>query len=352
VGNWQTWLIKAGRGFGKTRTGAETIRIWKDHYPILHLVGATAGDVRDIMIEGKGGLLESSPNWDKPRYEPSKRRITWENGSRGLLFSADEPERLRGPQCYKAWADELASWRYPEAWDQLQFGLRLGNNPQCIVTTTPRPTKVIRELIKDKHTHVTSGSSYENRANLAKSFFDNIIKKYEGTRLGRQELMAELLEDVEGALWTLKLIDQNRVNEPPELKKIVVAIDPAVTNNPDSDETGIVVCGLGINNHAYILTDVSGKFSPRGWAERAVYNYEKWEADEIIAEANNGGDLVEVNIRTVDDNVPIRLVHASRGKVTRAEPVVTLDEQGRIHHVGRFPELEDQMTTWDAQAGD
>jgi len=352
AGSWQTWLIKAGRGFGKTRTGAETIRIWKDHYPILHLVGATAGDVRDIMIEGKGGLLESSPNWDKPRYEPSKRRITWENGSRGLLFSADEPERLRGPQCYKAWADELASWRYPEAWDQLQFGLRLGNNPQCIVTTTPRPTKVIRELIKDEHTHVTSGSSYENRANLAKSFFDNIIKKYEGTRLGRQELMAELLEDVEGALWTLKLIDQNRVNEPPELKKIVVAIDPAVTNNPDSDETGIVVCGLGINNHAYILADVSGKFSPRGWAERAVYNYEKWEADEIIAEANNGGDLVEVNIRTVDDNVPIRLVHASRGKVTRAEPVVTLDEQGRIHHVGTLAELEDQMTTWDAQAGD
>lgn len=351
-GDWQTWLIKAGRGFGKTRTGAETIRIWKNDYPILHLVGATAADVRDIMIEGKGGLLDCSPYWDKPHYEPSKRKVTWDNGSKGLLFSADEPDRLRGPQCYKAWADELAAWRYPEAWDQLQLGLRLGDNPQCVVTTTPRPTKIIRELISDPTTHVTSGSSYENRDNLAPSFFDNIIKKYEGTRLGRQELNAEILEDVEGALWTMRLLDENRVSKVPELKRIVVAVDPAVTNNPQSDETGIIVCGLGIDDHGYILADISGRFSPLQWAERVVHNYNKFEADHIVAEANNGGDLVISNIQTVDSRVPVKSVHASRGKITRAEPVVALDEQHRIHHVGSLPKLEDQMITWDAQSGD
>jgi len=351
-GNWQTWLIKAGRGFGKTRTGAETVRIWKNHYPIIHLVGATAGDVRDIMIEGEGGLLNCSPPWDRPKYEPSKRRLTWKNGSRGILFSADEPDRLRGPQCYKAWADELAAWRYSEAWDQLNMGLRLGDNPQVIVTTTPRPTKIIKDLIKDPTTIVTEGTSYENKANLSPKFFDFIIKKYEGTRLGRQELNAELLEDIEGALWTMRLIDDNRIKEAPELRRIIVAIDPAVTSTPDSDETGIIVVGKGTDGKCYILEDISGIFTPRQWAERAVYAYERLKADKIVAEKNNGGDLVKVNIQTVDPGLVPKLVHASKGKVTRAEPVVSLYEQDKVKHVGIFADLEDQMITWAAKEGE
>ncbi len=354
-GDWQTWLILAGRGFGKTRTGAETIRQWKDDYPIIHLVAATSADVRDIMIEGESGLLNISPKWDKPVYHASKRKVTWSNGAYALLFSADEPDRLRGPQCHKAWADELATWRYPDAWDQLQFGLRLGNNPQCVVTTTPRPTKIIKELAKDETTMITTGSSYENKDNLAAAFYDKIIKKYEGTRIGRQELNAEILEDVEGALWKSNVIDPYRVSKAPELIKIVVAIDPAVTSNQDSNETGIIA--VGYNNiqgyqHFYVLDDYSGTYTPNQWATRSIQMYDFLEANEIIAETNNGGDLVETVIKSIDSNIPYKKVHASRGKVTRAEPVVGLYEQGRVHHIGSLSKLEDQMTTWDAGAGD
>lgn len=346
TGNWQTWLIKAGRGFGKTRTGSETVRYWKENYPIIHLVGATSGDVRDIMVEGESGIMNISPNWDRPHYEPSKRRITWNNGAKAILFSADEPDRLRGPQCYKAWADELAAWRYPDAWDQLQFGLRLGDNPQCVVTTTPRPTKIIKELASDKTTIITSGTSYENKENLAPAFFDKIIKKYEGTTLGRQELYAEILEDIEGALWKMSLIEKWRIVKTPEFKRIVVAIDPAVTSKQTSDETGIIAAGLGYDDRGYILDDISDIYTPNAWAKNAIISYQKLQADCIVGERNNGGEMIETILRNLDQSIPYKDVWASRGKHKRAEPIQMLYEQGRISHIGNFPKLEEEMTTW------
>lgn len=347
-GDWETWAITAGRGFGKTRTGAETVRIWARDNPIIHLVGPTAADTRDVMVEGESGILRISPDYEKPNYQSSLRRLTWPNGARAILYSADEPDRLRGPQCYKAWADELAAWRYPEAWDQLQFGLRLGNHPQCIVTTTPRPTAIIRGLINDKKNIITIGSTYENAENLAPSFITAIDRKYKGTRLGRQEIYAEILNDVEGALWKYSIIKSTQT--PPELKRIVVAIDPAVTSHKDSDETGIIVAGLGIDGMCYILADASGQFSPNDWGLRAVNLYHQWRADRVVAEVNQGGDMVETIIRGIDSTVSYKAVHASRGKQTRAEPVAALYEQGRIIHVGTLKNLEDQMTTWDTRS--
>jgi len=352
-GNWQTWLINAGRGFGKTRTGAETIRIWKDHYPSFHLVAETAADARDVMVEGKlSGILDISPKWDRPIYEPSKRRLTWNNGARAILFSGDDPDQLRGPQCHKAWIDELAKMRYAQdTWDNLQMGLRLGDNPQCIVTTTPRPIKIIKELINDPNTYITNGTSYENRNNLAENFFNYVIKKYEGTRLGRQELNAELLEDVEGALWQMSLIDRNRVTKRPDIRRIVIAVDPAVSANPDSDETGIIVAGITEDDECYILEDLSGIYTPNQWASKAIHAYTTFEADAIVAEVNQGGDLVEENILNIDNHVRILKIRAFKGKYLRAEPKVGLYERGKVHHVGAFPKLEEEMTTWDASAG-
>ncbi len=347
-GNWNTWLIKAGRGFGKTRAGVETVRQWKETNPLIGFIGATAADVRDIMIEGESGILAKSPPGDKPHYEPSKRKLTFNNGSVCKLFSAEEPDRLRGPQFYKLWCDELAAWKYDqETWDNAQMALRLGKHPQAIITTTPRPTKLIREILKASNTFITNGTTYENRENLADNWFDAIINKYKGTRIGRQELDAELLEDVEGALWTIKLIEDNRVKSFPDLKRIVVAVDPAVTAKKNSDETGIVVAGLGIDDIGYTLNDVSGIFTPNDWAKRTIHNYYKYKADRVVAEVNNGGDLVEVNIRTVDKSVSYKSVWASRGKIIRAEPIAALSEQGRIKHVGSLPKLEDELTTWD-----
>lgn len=347
-GNWNTWLIKAGRGFGKTRTGIETVRIWKEDNPIIGFIGATAADVRDVMIEGESGILTKSPPGDRPYYEPSKKKLTFNNGSVCKLFSAEEPDRLRGPQFYKLWCDELAAWKYDqETWDNAQLALRLGKHPQALVTTTPRPTKLIKKLIEASNTILTEGTTFENRDNLADNWYDVIIKKYEGTRIGRQELNAEILEDVEGALWTLGLIEENRVSEHPELKRIIVGVDPAVTANKDSDETGIIVGGLGIDNIGYVLKDASGIFTPNDWAKRIVHNYHEYKADRIVAEVNNGGDLVEINIRIIDRNVSYKDVHASKGKKIRAEPISALYEQGRIKHVGGFPKLEDEMTTWD-----
>jgi len=241
---WMVWMIKAGRGFGKTRVGAEETRKAADRFPLLHLVARTTSDIRDVMVEGPSGVLAVSPPWNKPSYQPSKRRLVWPNGCKAILFSADEPDQLRGPQCYWAWADELAAWRYPDAWDQLLFGLRLGTNPQAVVTTTPRPTPLIRDLVKRATTIVTNGSTYENKANLAASFLTELTAKYEGTRLGRQELYAELLDDTPGALWTWPLLEPIRVPAAPALRRIVVAVDPAVTSKANSDETGLVVVGL------------------------------------------------------------------------------------------------------------
>lgn len=613
-GNWAYWLILAGRGFGKTRTGAETVREWVKTSRYVNLIGATADDAKDIMIEGESGILEVCPPDERPKYKKHERKLEWPNGAISLVFTADEPERLRGKQHEKLWSfpfetmvltrsgdrciggitigdevltragwkpvvdtanyigvtgtialddgtklvgtgdhrvmtdrgwvqmqhltegdhvwkstglsnqtatsgrtsvrktdtanerlfiniggygndttnlfhrittyitstatklttalktwsalaspsilayignfnqslalssttrakshaltaeplsfasvltrmpdapratsgtgtpnapntrssvepvgrpttvsgevrviaakvaqtwaeetsqrvycltvadqpeffansilahncDEMAAWRYPEAWDQAKFGLRLGDKPQAIISTTPRPTKMMREIIRDRKTHITKGSTYDNQANLAENFFDDIINKYEGTRLGRQELNAEMLNDMPGALWRAQNIEEQRRKEYPEdLQRIVVAVDPALSNEEGADETGIIVAGVGVdeggNPHGYVLEDASGHYAPDEWARMAVSMYDKWDADRIVAEANQGGEMVRMTLKASRNTAPITLVKASRGKVTRAEPVAALYEQGRVSHVGLFEELEDQM---------
>jgi phage terminase large subunit-like protein len=337
------WLILAGRGFGKTRTGAETVRKWVRTNRYVNLIGATADDARDIMIEGESGILAICPNDERPQYVASKRRLEWPNGAISLIFTADEPERLRGKQHYRIWADELASWRYPEAWDQAMMGLRLGDNPQGIVTSTPKPTKLILDLVSDPKNVVTTGTTYENRANLAQGFFDYVIKKYEGTRLGLQELEAKLLTDNPGALWKREQIDSNRVTNYPDLTRVVVGVDP--TASAGGDEAGIVTAGMSGSDY-FTLSDDSRQGSPQEWASAAVAAYHRHKADCIVAEKNNGGDMVESVLRQVDPNVNVKLVWASRGKVTRAEPIAAIAEQGRDHHVGYFPQLEDELCMW------
>lgn len=348
AGDWTIWLFCAGRGAGKTRAGAEWVRSITPNVGRIALVGPTAADVRDVMVEGESGILSICPDRDRPTYEPSKRRIVWNNGAIAQMFSSEEPDRLRGPQFGAAWADELAAWRNAgDTWSMLQFGLRLGAHPRQLVTTTPKPIKLLRELLArdGQDVAVTRGSTYDNRANLAPAFFSQIVRQYEGTRLGRQELNAELLDDVEGALWSRDMIDAARIGNgsTPDLRRVVVAIDPATTAGEDSDETGIIVAAIGLDGDGYVLEDLSGKYAPREWAAKAVNAYRRHRADRIIAERNQGGDMVEATIRTIDPLVPVRTVHASRGKITRAEPVASLYEQKRVHHVGAFDTLEDQL---------
>lgn len=319
-----------------------------------HIVSATAADVRDALVEGESGFLSVLPEKERPTYEPSKRRLVWPNGSRALLFSADEPRRLRGPQCHWAIADELCAWRYPEAWDQLLFGLRLGQDPRVAVATTPKPTLLLRNLVRDPTCHVTRGSTYDNRANLAPAFFEQIIKRYEGTRLGRQEINAELLEDVEGALWTWATVEACRVSalpvdkegKPLPMQRIVVGVDPKASAQADS-ETGIVVAGLCADGLVYVLDDASVNDTPEAWAKAVVDAYHRWQANCVVPEANQGGDMVESVLRAAGGwGVAIRPVWASRGKQTRAEPVSLLYEKGNVRHVGAFPTLEQQMCSW------
>lgn len=350
-GDWDNWLIKAGRGFGKTRAGAETVRIWARDFPIIHLVAATASDARDIMVEGESGVLAISPAYERPIYSSSNRRLTWPNGSKAILFSADEPDRLRGPQCYKAWADELATWRYPDAWDQLLFGLRLGSHPQCVITTTPRPTDIIRQLATDEKTIVTSGTTYENRDNLAPSFIHTMERKYKGTRLGRQELDAEILETVEGALWNLSMIDKTRETKLPEsIVRSGVGVDPAGSRELLAAETGLICGCKSAEGHYYIFNDSTGKYSPNGWAMRVAALYHGHKMDAIVAENNYGGEMVASNIKTVDHEMKVVMANATRGKILRAEPISALYEQGLVHHVGFFPELEDEMTHYTGES--
>jgi phage terminase large subunit-like protein len=338
------WLVTAGRGFGKTRTGAETVRHWIKDNAYVNLIGATADDARDIMIEGESGILAICPPHERPAYVASKRRLEWQNGAISLIFTADEPERLRGKQHYKIWADEVAAWRYPESWEQAMFGLRLGDSPQGVVTTTPKPTKLFLELLKDKRNVITTGTTYENRANLAEGFFNYVISKYEGTRLGRQELNAEVLTDMPGALWKRDDIDKNRVTKVPEtLDRVVVAIDPTATSG--GDEAGIIGAGAS-GNQFYTLEDASMQGSPQAWATAGVTLYHKLKADVLVAEKNNGGEMVEAVIKQVDPSVNVKLVWASRGKATRAEPIAAICEQGRDHHVGTFAQLEDELCQW------
>lgn len=337
------WLILAGRGFGKTRTGAETVRQWVKSNKYVNLIGATADDARDIMIEGESGILAICPKAERPQYIASKRQLAWPNGAISLIFTADEPERLRGKQHYKIWADEVASWRYPDSWNQAMMGLRLGTNPQGIVTTTPRPTQLILDLVADKKNIVTTGTTYENRANLANGFFEYVIKKYEGTRLGLQELEAKLLTDTPGALWKREMIDASRVTTFPDLTRVVVGVDP--TASATGDEAGIITTGRQAEDY-YTLADSSRQGSPKEWASAAVADYWRFRADCIVAEKNNGGDMVEAVIKQVDSRVNVRLVWASRGKVTRAEPISAIAEKGHDHHVGFFPKLEDELCMW------
>lgn len=352
-GDWSTWLYMAGRGSGKTRAGAEWV-----HEQIaagcrrIALVGATAADVRDVMVEGESGILATARPGARPDYEPSRRRVTWPGGAIATTYSAEEPERLRGPQHDGAWADELGAWKYEAAWDMLLLGLRLGAEPRALVTTTPRPTKLVRSLLSDANTITTRGSTYDNRDNLAPSYFASIITRYEGTRMGRQELMGELVDDVPGALWTLSLLDGLRVQAAPDLARVIVAVDPAVTSGAESDETGIVVVGIGADGHGYVLADRSCRMSPDGWARRAAQAYHEYEADRLIVEDNQGGEMVAFLLGTVDATVPIKRIRASRGKRLRAEPVAALYEQGRVHHVGVYPDLEDQMASFTGDGGE
>jgi phage terminase large subunit-like protein len=353
-GDWTTWLLLAGRGFGKTRCGSEWVRqIAKDNPGCrIALVAETAADARKVMVEGDSGILNvSSPDF-MPEYSPANRQLTWPNGSIAFTYNATQPDQLRGPQHHFAWCDEIAKWQYMQSsWDQLQFGLRLGTNPKQLVTTTPRPLDLLKNMLKDPYTVVTKGRTMDNEANLAASTLRQLHEKYGGTRLGRQELEAEILDDIPGALWARSTIDDSRIYEVPvDMTRVVVAIDPAASSEEKSDETGIVVVGMARDKdgyaRGYVLEDGSLKGSPEEWARKAISLYRKWEADKIVAEKNQGGEMVESVIRAVDRSAPIKLVHASRGKIIRAEPISALYEQKRVHHVGLFDKLEDQMCTF------
>lgn len=353
------WLILAGRGFGKTRTGAEQVKGWVEgHYNanpnhhdhlIIALVAETGSDARDVMVQGESGIIAVSRPQFYPVYKPSRRLLTWPCGCRAHTYSGEEPEGLRGPQFHKAWVDEIAKYKYPqETWDNLELGLRLGLHPQVVVTTTPKPIEIVKTMVADTGFVVTKGSTYDNIANLAAPFIKRVVQRFEGTRTGRQELNAEILDDVPGALFTRRLFDILRVLDTatPEMVRIVVAIDPAVTATDESDETGIAVCGLGTDGHGYYLKDLSGVFSTDGWASRAVAAYDKFMADKIVGEVNNGGDLVGRVVKLVDRTVNYGDVRASRGKHIRAAPIAALVEQGKIHHVGSFATTEDQLVQY------
>jgi len=345
-------LFLAGQSMIPThnsRTGAEWVRavIASGAARRVALVARTAADVRDVLIEGESGILACCPAHERPVWEPSKRRLTWPSGAIATTYSAEEPDQLRGPQHDAAWCDELAAWRYPDAWDQLQMGLRLGSDPRVVVTTTPRPTPIVRALASSPTTRITRGRTADNARNLAPGVVAALTARYGATRLGRQELDGEILTDAPGALWTWAMIDRSRAAVAPPLQRVVVAIDPAVTSHEGSDETGIVVAGLAFDGRVYVLADVSGRYAPTEWAHVAVAAYRTHRADRIVAEVNNGGDMVASVLRMVDAAAPVRTVHASRGKAVRAEPVAALYEQGRVVHVGVLSRLEDQLTSWE-----
>jgi phage terminase large subunit-like protein len=350
-GDWNIWLYMAGRGAGKTRTAAEWLAWEAIENPDTRwaIVAPTFSDARDTCAEGESGVLSVLKRYHMlAHWNRSMGEILLVNGSRIKLFSADQPDRFRGPQHHGAWCDELAAYRYSDAWDQLQFGLRLGKKPRVVITTTPRPTPLVRMLANrtDGSVAITRGSTFDNAKNLAPSALLELQARYNNTRLGRQELYGEILEDTEGALWTKGLIDRNRLKKAPPLSRITVSIDPAVTNTKVSDETGIIVCGSDAGGHGYVLGDYSFKGSPLDWASKAVSVFDEWKADTILVEVNQGGDMVSAVLKQIRHSLPIREVRAHVGKRLRAEPVAAMYEQGRIHHIGEFPQLEDQMTIW------
>jgi len=353
--DWSIYLYLAGRGAGKTRTAAEWLA-WEattQNNTRWAIVAPTFGDVRDVCAEGESGIINILRAYGSlQHYNRSQGSITLKNGSHIKLFSADEPDRLRGPQHHGAWCDELAAWRYPDTWDQLQFGLRLGDHPRTVITTTPRPVALIRSLVErtDGTVKVVRGSTFDNAANLAPQALLELQARYAGTRMGRQELFGELLTESDSALWTRAVIEEARIKpeDAPPYYRVVVAIDPAVTSSESSDETGIVVAGATPDGHYYILEDATMRGTPEAWARKAVEMYRKHKCDRIIGEANNGGDMIEALLRQVDSTIPYRKVHASRGKKVRAEPISALSEQLRLHFVGsNFTQLEDQLVTWE-----
>lgn len=349
-GNWRVWLIMAGRGFGKTRTGAETLRQWVQQGICrrLALISETEAETRQVMVEGYSGLLAVHPPTERPLYESSKRLVSWPNGAIATCFSAEAYEKLRGPQFDGAWIDELAKFKEGEkVWDQLMFGLRLGHNPRVIVTTTPRPTKLLKRLANDPDVIVTKGSTFENAKNLAKPFLDYIRHHYEKRWLGRQEIFAEFVDEQEGALWTPAILEKAREsykNIP--LQRIVIAIDPAVSHGPGSDETGIIAAGLTHSEKGVILEDLSLKGPSHVWIQKAIEAYHRLKADRIVAEVNMGGELVEQLLRTYDPAVSYKPVRALRGKSLRAEPIAALYERGHVWHANAFPKLDDQLCSY------
>ncbi len=342
---WRTWLVLAGRGFGKTRMAAEWVRAAAEADGSLRiaLVAATMHDARTVMIEGESGLLAIAPDEDRPKWEPSLKRLEWPSGAIATVFAASEPDGLRGPEHHIAWADEIAKWNYGmDAWNNLAMTMRLGNDPRIVATTTPRSVPLIRRLIKEKGVSITRGAMADNRAHLPANFRRAMEEIYGGVRLGRQELRGELLEDAEDALWKHDLIERCRTDRAPELKRVVIGVDPPASKGGDA--CGIVAVGLGSDGKAYVLADHSVKGqSPEGWARAVSSAALAWDADRVVAEANQGGDMVVSTLLAADVGLPVKKVHASRGKVARAEPVVALYELGKAFHAGAFPELEDEL---------
>ena len=366
-GDWRSWVILGGRGAGKTRAGAEWVRdMVEGAMPLdpgraqrVAIIGETMDQAREVMVFGESGILACSPPDRMPVWNAGRRMLTWPNGATAQVFSAYDPEALRGPQFDAAWVDELAKWpKAQDTWDMLQFGLRLGDAPRVCVTTTPRNVPVLKQVLKQSSTVVTHAPTEANRANLADSFLTEVQERYAGTRLGRQELEGVLVEEAEGALWTAAMLEAKRVEEVPDLDRIVVAVDPPVTGHSGSDECGIIVAGVRMSGapqdwKVYVIADASVQgVGPTIWAKAAVDAMVDWGADKLVAEVNQGGDLVEAVIRQVAPNVPLRKVHASKGKVARAEPVAALYEQGRVHHCGDLGALEDQMCAMTAQGFD
>ena len=352
-GPWTTWLALGGRGAGKTRLGAEWVRALAYGLPPyadaphgrIALVGESERDVREVMIEGASGLLRAGPHRERPLWIPTRRRLEWRNGAVAQAFSADDPESLRGPQFDAAWCDELAKWRFAEAaFDMLQFGLRLGPRPRQLVTTTPRPTALVKRLIADPRSAVTRAPTQANAAHLSPVFLADVVARYAGTRLGRQELLGEIIEDRPDALWSRAMIEACRVEAAPPLARIVVGIDPPAGSRPGSDACGIVAAGRAEDGAIYVLEDATvAGLAPVGWAAKAVALFRRLEADTLVAEVNQGGDMVRAVLRQVDAAVPLKSVHATRGKWLRAEPVAAMYAQGRVKHVRPFEQLEDQM---------
>jgi phage terminase large subunit-like protein len=346
-GDWRIWLIMAGRGFGKTRSGAEWIRAIAQSQPKarLALVAATYAEGRAVMIEGESGLLNICPPDDRPIYESSLRRLRWRNGAQALLYSAEDAEGLRGPQHHAAWCDELAKWPNAEAtWMNLDMGLRLGAQQRVCITTTPRPTALLRKLMARRDAVLTKGRMQDNKANLSKSFLKSVTAQYAGTRLGRQELDGEFLEDIAGALWSRSSLEACHVAQAPTLTRIVIGVDPPVTSGEAADACGIIACGLGVDGKAYVLADASVQgLSPDGWARAVAKISADLNADRVVAECNNGGELVQAVLHQVAPNLPLTLVRAAKGKVARAEPIAALYEQGKVHHTAHLPALEDEL---------